>query len=254
MSEFKYDQTDMHLRYEKSRILPEETMKLWLETLASYIPLSFVKTIIDLGCGTGRFTKGLSDQFSAKVYGIDSSWKMLSTANKSVISPLVKYIQGSAENIPLIDGTVDLIFLSMVYHHIKNKNTAINEIARVLKKNGFLSIRTATTDSLDSYLYLDFFPDARQINMEKLPSRKNIIEFLQSNRFVLKGHFIIHQITADNLQKYFEKISLRGLSDLSAISDDKFQDGLTSFMKYCDEHETGEPVYEDIDLFVFRVI
>lgn len=254
MSEFKYDQTDMHLRYEKSRILPEETMKLWLETLASYIPQSSIKTIIDLGCGTGRFTKGLSDQFSAKVYGIDFSWKMLSTANQSVISPLIKYIQGSAENIPLTDRTADLIFLSMVYHHIKNKSVAINEVARVLKKNGVLGIRTSTTDSLDSYLYLDFFPDARQINMEKIPSRKNIIEFLQSNRFVLRGHSIIHQITADNLQKYFEKISLRGLSDLSAIPDDKFQDGLTSFKKYCDKHKTGEPVYEDIDLFVFRVI
>ena len=113
-----------------------------------------------------------------------------------------------------------------------------------------MSIRTSTTDSLDSYLYLDFFPDARQINMEKIPSRKNIIEFLQSNKFVLKGHSIIHQITADNLQKYFEKISLRGLSDLSAISDDKFQDGLTSFKKYCYKHETVEPVYEDIDLLV----
>jgi ubiquinone/menaquinone biosynthesis C-methylase UbiE len=254
MSEFKYDQTDMHLRYEKSRTLPEDTMKVWLETLASFIPLSSVKTIIDLGCGTGRFTKGLSNQFSAKVYGIDSSWKMLSNANQSVISPLIKYIQGSAENIPLMDGTVDLIFLSMVYHHIKNKSVAINEFARVLSKNGFLSIRTSTIDSLDSYPYLDFFPDARQINMEKIPSRKNITEFLQSNGFALNGHSIIHQITADSLQKYFEKISLRGLSDLSAISDDKFQDGLTRFKKYCYEHETGEPVYEDIDLFVFRVI
>ena len=253
MSEFKYDQTDMHLRYEKSRSLPDETMTLWLETLSSYVSQDSVKTIIDLGCGTGRFTKGLSDQFSAKVCGIDSSWKMLSTAKQSVISPLIKFIQGSAENIPLTDGISDLVFLSMVYHHINDKNSAIREIARILKINGFFGIRTSTIDSLDSYLYLQFFPNAYQINLAKLPSRKDIIDFLKSNGFELKGHNIIHQITADNLHQYFEKISLRGLSDLSAISDDKFHDGLTLFKKYCDEQETEKPVYEDIDLLVFRV-
>ena len=252
MGEFKYDKTDMHLRYEKSRRLPEETMTLWLETLSSYVPQDSVKTIVDLGCGTGRFTKGLSDHFSAKVYGIDLSWKMLTTANQSVISPYIKYIQGSAENIPLSDGVADLVFISMVYHHIKDKSKAMQEIARVSKSNGFLSIRTSTIDSLDSYLYLHFFPEARQTNVEKLPSRQGMIDFLKSNGFELKGHTIIHQITADSLQEYFKKVSLKGLSDLMAISDDKFHEGLTRFKDYCNEHKE-KPVYEDIDLFIFHV-
>jgi ubiquinone/menaquinone biosynthesis C-methylase UbiE len=252
MGEFKYDKTDMHLRYEKSRRLPEETMTLWLETLSSYVPQDSVKTIVDLGCGTGRFTKELSDHFSAKVYGIDLSWKMLTTAKQSVISPLIKYIQGSAENIPLADGVADLVFISMVYHHIKDKSKAMQEIARVSKSNGFLSIRTSTIDSLDSYLYLHFFPEARQTNVEKLPSRQGMIDFLKSNGFELKGHTIIHQITADSLQEYFKKVSLKGLSDLMAISDDKFQEGLARFEKYCHEHKE-KPVYEDIDLFIFHV-
>jgi len=254
MSEFKYDQTDMHLRYGESRKLPEETIKFWLKTLSSYIPQSSIKTVIDLGCGTGRFTKELSNHFSAKVYGIDSSWKMLSTANQSVISSLIKYVQGSAENIPLTDGVADLVFLSMVYHHIRDKSKAMLEISRVLKAKGFLGIRTSTTDSLDSYLYLHFFPDALRINVEKLPARQNVIDLLQNNGFKLKGHTIIHQITAGSLQQYFEKISLRGLSDLSVIPDDKFHKDLADFKKYCYENETEEPVYEDIDLFVFRIV
>ena len=75
MKPFKYDQTDIHLRYRQSRRLPQKTMTLWLDTIARYVNQEEIKTIIDLGCGTGRFTKALADHFAAKVYGIDPSSK-----------------------------------------------------------------------------------------------------------------------------------------------------------------------------------
>lgn len=252
MLEFKYDHTDIHLRYDKARRLPDETLKLWMETISKYVPQGSMKTIIDLGCGTGRFTKGLSDHFSAKVYGMDLSRKMLSEANRSIVSPLIEFIQGSAENIPLNDGMNDLVFISMVYHHIQDKNRAAQEIARVLKPGGFLCIRTSTTDTLDSYLYLRFFPEARQINLQTLPSRRGLTDLLQNNGFVLKGHSIVHQGLGSNLHEYFEKINLRGLSDLASITDDAFRQGLMRLEKYCREREKEETVFEDIDLFIFR--
>lgn len=253
MGEFKYDQSDIHLSYEKSRRLPAETVRLWLETISRYVPQDSIKTIIDLGCGTGRFTQALSDHFSAQVFGIDLSHKMLTTALRSISSPLTELVQGTAEGLPFYDGMADLIFLSMVYHHIQDKGKTISEFTRVLKDSGYLCTRTSTVDSLDSYPWLQFFPSARQIEVARTPSRKGITEVLQANGFELKGHSIVYQFFAENLREYFEKISLRGLSSLKAITDDEFQEGLVRLEKYCREKEKGEAVFEDIDLFIFCV-
>lgn len=272
---FKYDQTDIHLRYKKSRRLPEETIALWLESISRYVPRDSTRIVVDLGCGTGRFTEGLSAHFSARVYGIDSSWKMLTQALKStrmpgsdqrgsrnfasgiarkaMVSPTIGFIYGSAECIPLASEVADLVFLSMVYHHIQDKDKAACEFKRVLKTGGFLCIRTSTTDSLDAYPYLQFFPKARQINLSNLPSRRDITDFLQDNGFEMVGHNIVRQITAENHHEYYEKIRLRGLSDLAAIADEEFYEGLTRFWEYCCEQNTDEAVFEDIDLFAFRV-
>jgi len=46
--EFKYDKTDIHLCYNESRKLPEETIKLWLETISKYVAIDLINMIIDL--------------------------------------------------------------------------------------------------------------------------------------------------------------------------------------------------------------
>jgi len=250
---FKYDQTDIHQRYRRSRRLPEKTMTLWLDTVAKYVNREEIKTIIDVGCGTGRFTKGLADKFSAKVYGIDPSCKMLAIAKQTVVSPTVVFIQGLAEKIPFREGVSDMLFVSMVYHHIQNKIKAICEFKRALKTGGFLCIRTSTTNSLDCYLYLRFFPEARQIDLATLPSREEMVKSLRSNEFELEEHAIVKQEFAENLNEYFEKISLKGVSDLEKLTDDEFQEGLSRLKKYCQKQKTEEAIYEDIDLFVFRL-
>ena len=87
MAEFTYARTDIHVSYDKSRQLPEETLDLWLDAISQHVSPDAVETIVDLGCGTGRFTNGLSDRFSAKVYGVDPSENMLAAARASITSP-----------------------------------------------------------------------------------------------------------------------------------------------------------------------
>ena len=251
---FNYDQTDIHLNYDTARKLPGETLKLWMDTISKYVHRDSIKIIVDLGCGTARFTAALSSHFSARVYGIEPSRNMLMEAKKSIASPLIEFVQGSAEEIPLGNGVADLIFLSMVYHHIQEKTRAVCEFKRILNKEGMLCIRTSTSDGMDSYLWVRFFPDARQIELARAPSRKGIIAFLRSKGFELHKHAIVPQLFTENYQHYFQKISLRGLSSLKVITDEQFQDGLRNLEKYCIERESEEAIYEDTDLFIFRIM
>lgn len=251
MAGLNYDSTDMHLSYEKARELPQETMALWMKACGECLPRESIETIVDMGCGTGRFSQALSDHFSARVYGVDPSWRMLGEA-QTVRCPRIRLIQGSAESIPLTDGLADLVFLSMVYHHIQDTAKAAAELKRLLKAGGYLCVRTSTLESVESCTYLQFFPAAREKNLTRLPSRQGLTRVFEAAGFRLKEYRAVSQLFAKSLWEYYEKVSLRALSDLRLITDDEFREGLARMRKHCEQGDRGEGVFELIDLFVFQ--
>jgi ubiquinone/menaquinone biosynthesis C-methylase UbiE len=250
---FDFDKSEINLVYEKARAIPDNMPEVLRKMFHDLPSKHTIKTILDLGCGTGRFTKELSDYFSAKVYGIDPSKKMLSVAKASIISSHIEFIIGSADQIPLPSNSADMVFISQVYHHIEDKNKAIHEIKRVLKKNGFFCMRYSPLETLDSYIYPGFFPSAKEIDAKRLPTRNDINKIFTKNGFQQISQKIIIQLFAGSHTEYYRKIKMRGTSDLSAISDKEFFEGLESLKKYCCGHKNKEPVYENVDFIIFSL-
>ncbi len=248
----KYDNTDIHLCYDESRKLPDETKALWLDSISKYVRIKSIKRIIDIGCGTGRFLSVLNDCFQGVIYAVDPSIKMITTAKESITTKRVTFVQCTAENLCLIDNSFDLAFLSQVYHHFQDKNKAILEIKRILRIDGFLCIRNSTVENLDSCLYLKFFPGVYEKDQKLLSSRDEMKNLLQSNDLEIVRHEVMHQKFAENYQQYFAKIKLRGLTDLALLSDNEFNQGLKKLELYCTENDSGETVFEEMDLFICR--
>jgi SAM-dependent methyltransferase len=92
-----YDKIEIPTRYDKARVLAPETRRLWHDLLSVHIGRAAVSLIIDLGCGTGRFSELLAGHFSAQVIGIDPSLKMLDQAHRKPAIGNVVYCQGLAE-------------------------------------------------------------------------------------------------------------------------------------------------------------
>jgi len=249
-----YDSTDIASIYDTSRKLPEETLKQWIETISNHIPENRIATILDVGCGTGRFAEALSSHFSAKVYGLDPSQEMLEVAKNTISAPFIYFLRSTGEEIPLKNETVDMVFVSMVYHHIKDKKTAFAEFNRIMTANAYLCIRTATIECMDSYLWFHYFPTARKIDFKRMPSRENLIGLVSENGFELKLHEVVGQIFSKNHRDYLEKIGLRGISTLRKISDDEFHSGLEELRRYCHTRNNDEAVFEDVDLFIFTPV
>src|SRR5205085_7581381 len=107
-----FDKTNLSLVYDKARNLSTETIDIWMKTLSARIESANVKRIIDLGCGTGRFTRSLVEYFHCNVTGIDPSNKMLSVAKESLFSENIRCIPGTADNMNIEDNSTDMIFLS----------------------------------------------------------------------------------------------------------------------------------------------
>src|SRR5215467_15828322 len=102
-----YDKTEIPTAYDKARALAPETVRLWQDLLSVHIDRAAVSLIIDLGCGTGRFSELLAGHFSAQVIGIDPSLKMLDQARRKPSIGNVAYLQGLAEALQLLYGFAD---------------------------------------------------------------------------------------------------------------------------------------------------
>ena len=107
---------------------------LTLADLLSALPAG--ARVLDLGCGTGRFSQALAVYFDAEVIGVDPSIKMLERAREKQNGARVRYVEGKAEAIPVESASIDLIFMSMSFHHFADQRAAARECRRALRHGG----------------------------------------------------------------------------------------------------------------------
>jgi trans-aconitate methyltransferase len=70
-----YDATEIASTYDRGRDHGAEFLDLWMNVVSAHVKDQRIETILDLGCGPGRFSQGLAARFDAKVIGIDPSKK-----------------------------------------------------------------------------------------------------------------------------------------------------------------------------------
>ncbi len=238
-------------RYNAARNLPEETKRFWVNSLKAVLPPGDVGRCLDLGCGTGRFTETLAQAFACPVVGVEPSEAMLAVARNEDL-PGVEWKKGSAEDIPLEDGAVGLVFMSQVFHHLSDPQKALQEIHRVLAPGGCLVIRNGTAENNEETEWLQCFPEALAFDIARMQTRRALEETVCRRPFDLIAQQTFRQFFAPSYREYYEKIGGRGLSSLIAISDEAFARGMERFRVWADAQPPDEPVYEPVDVFVFR--
>jgi ubiquinone/menaquinone biosynthesis C-methylase UbiE len=94
--------------------------------------------ILDFGCGDGNSSKFIRKYFIySEINGIDVSEQSISEANQKKIENTI-FQSFNGVKIPFEDNQFDVIFTSMVFHHIEHNlhENILNEIRRVLKPGG----------------------------------------------------------------------------------------------------------------------
>ena len=89
-----YDATDIAVTYDRGRDHGPEFLDLWMDVVSSHVKDQHTKRILDLGCGTGRFSEALRTRFDAEVVGIDPSQKMLEQARSKPSAARIRYESG----------------------------------------------------------------------------------------------------------------------------------------------------------------
>jgi SAM-dependent methyltransferase len=93
-------------------------------------------TVLDLGAGTGKLTRLLLACYP-RVIAVEPTEGMRAVLRRE--APGAEVAAGSAEEIPLPDGSVDAVFVAEAFHWFDSA-AAAREIARVLRPGGACTV------------------------------------------------------------------------------------------------------------------
>lgn len=139
MRSIDYD-TEQYQDYARGRALNQRQLQVWISAFAAVLPDRRPLAGLDVGSGTGRFTPALAEAFGP-VTGIEPSVRMREVAQARSQHPGVRYLAGSAEDLPVPPGSADYALMFLSWHHVQDKPRAIRELARVLRPGGRLLLR-----------------------------------------------------------------------------------------------------------------
>jgi ubiquinone/menaquinone biosynthesis C-methylase UbiE len=242
----------LYQRYDEGRRYDPETARQWAEIIGRYLPEGEELTVLDLGCGTGRFSRLLAERLGCRVVGVEPAGKMREVAERSTAHPLIRYLPGRGEDIPLKESACDAALLSMVVHHLEAPEMCWGELARVVRSGGRVLIRNCFSGRLDDIPLLRFFPGARAVNDARLPRIEAVEEGLRRYGLRKVARETVRQQTDRSLREHCERLRKGADSTLELLSDEQIRRGFEAMRRAVERDAEPGPVTEEIDLLVFE--
>lgn len=115
--------------------LPNPLIELEEPVLHSMIDGRRAGTAVDAACGTGRLTAYLIDR-GHHVIAVDPSEAMLAKARE--IASGADFRSGSLLDLPVADGTADLVVCALALAHFEELERPVLELARIVKPGGHI--------------------------------------------------------------------------------------------------------------------
>ncbi|MBD2700672.1 class I SAM-dependent methyltransferase [Spirosoma sp. BT702] len=195
------------MEFTGERYLPELSGEIACEHLNRYY---FVinqlnlknKTVLDIASGEG-YGSNLIAQFAEHVYGVDISTEAINHAQKKYKRKNLAFIEGDATLIPLEDNSVDIVISFETIEHIDKHQEMIDEIKRVLNKDGLLII--SSPDKLhysDEIIHVNHF-HVKELYGDEFKSLIN--KNFKNSLFFSQNIFVGSIITLDEEKNEYKK-------------------------------------------------
>ena len=112
---------------------------------ARLVALTGNDTVIDVGCGPGAAVRHAAN-VGANVIGVDPAPVMLRVARLLTRrSPHVRYLRGTAEELPVPDASATAVWSIAAVHHWPDLDAGLHEVTRVLAPDGrFVALERRT--------------------------------------------------------------------------------------------------------------
>ena len=91
--------------------------------------------VVDIGCGPGVAARHAARQHAA-VIGVDPAPVMLRVARALTRRADVRYMEGTAESLPLPDDSATVVWSIATVHHWRDIDAGLREVRRILRPGG----------------------------------------------------------------------------------------------------------------------
>jgi SAM-dependent methyltransferase len=106
---------------------------------------------LEVGCGAGAMAERVRDELGAQIVAVDSSERMVELTRQRGVEAYVADVQ----ELPFGDGEFDCVFAGWLLYHVLDRERAINECARVLRRGGrFVTATLADENMSDLWDFL----------------------------------------------------------------------------------------------------
>jgi ubiquinone/menaquinone biosynthesis C-methylase UbiE len=177
--------------------------------------------VVEVGCGAGDHVGALHAATGCRAVGVDPSEEMLAVARARYEG--VAFERGSAERLPLPDGSAELVFSVHVVHHLGDISAACAEAFRVLTPGGHACTVTEDEAAIRARLHSRYFPETVAVEVARYPTLAAVRAALTAAGFVDIGEQRTESpYLVEDARAYAEK----AFSSLHLIGDDAHRAGL----------------------------
>jgi len=224
----KTDYSQIAKYYDKVRPTPANIL---VAKTIEYGKIDANCTVLDVGCGTGRFPLNISTIKNPILCALEPSIEMLKQAVMKDKSNRILWIRGDGQRLPFRGNVFDCVYMTAVIHHIENKGMAIREIYRTLKIGGKCVIMTFSHSRIRRHITRDF-PGVVALDLKRIPSVPSLKKMMTIFGF-RDIHYHVVEVDEGfiSTDEYLERVRNKYISTLTLLSEDDFQRGFKIFQK-----------------------
>ncbi len=223
MRRIDYD-TEQYRDYARGRALTEQQLRAWIAAFGAVLPPQRPLAGLDVGSGTGRFTPALARAFGP-VTGVEPSVRMREIAQAQSQHPAVRYLAGSAENMPVASGSADYVLMFLSWHHVQDKRRAALELARVLRPAGRLLLRANFSDHHPRPWWLEHFPRGFEVDASLFQPLHEVIATFTAAGWRVASFGMVTQPSSGTRRDMLEQLRLRTFSFCAQLTPDELEAG-----------------------------
>ena len=253
MSDNKADYSEIAPVYDQARPSDSPHLEWWFGKLAEAGALGPGRRLIDLGCGTGRWTIPLAERTGCEAVGIDRSPEMLARAQEKDAGGRVTWLVGDVERLELAPDSFDCALMSLMLHHLDDHLGAFEGVLRILRPGGVFLIRQGTLEQIINDVTHRFFPETVTLDRKRTPLRAEVERWLGQVGFRDISAEEVAQTSYPSIESFLETSGHRVCSVLRMIGDDAFEEGMKRMREYLAEHPDDASLRQDLfTLFTAR--
>jgi ubiquinone/menaquinone biosynthesis C-methylase UbiE len=182
--------------------------------------------VLDVGCGTGN--QLIANRVAlphAWCVGLDRSHGMLAQAYRKASG--IAWVRGDGAALPFPAGRFDFAYSQFAFHHVQDKVGMLREVYRVLRPRGRFVLHNSCPQESGDWLYYEYFPEARVVDVDDFWSPDTIIRSMKEQRFVGVEAAYRHIRWEQDMAAWLDIVRRRDTcSQLQAISDAAYQAGV----------------------------